>query len=556
MRNDGKTRKKDFTARLGGGNIEKRFQNVKEKKVKKLKFILPTFLLAAVLSLTACSNASSDTGPEKKEVPTYKVTYVDGVDDLDISVPSDTNQYNEGDTVTVQFSGIGERSGYNFTGWSDGTNIFTSSGSKSFKIGSKDVVLTAQWILATVPTYTITVVDNIPNGTVTASKTIATAGETINLSAIAANRYMFDSWNVINSDGSVITVTNNSFVMPSNNVVVGASFKPVPTYLVIYNDGVDSEDISVPSDTRQYYEGDSVSVKFTGIGKRSGFSFAGWSDGKVTFTNNTSTTFVMGSANVTLTAQWLPYVGTKTPFEEKAVGDIVFRDGSAMPSTSFISLSATEKEIKKQYAIAIIFYKGKGLNSGSDVTTTRTLGVGLKQDAVQWCNKKANAYSLKIDTILCTATGSLESLTFSGDKNGSDNLEQIASFLNAANGVTDDTAIENNYPAFYFGKNYKNVTGSNVSGTDYENGWFFPSTAELYQIYLNGMGRKKVFDINPVIVALGGNTFENIDCWSSSQSKEGPIVCDEFYFIVDRGGVNCNGKDYVHPKVCAIREFN
>ncbi len=551
MRNDGKTRKKDFTARLGGGNIEKRFQNVKEKKVKKLKFILPTFLLAAVLSLTACSNASSDTGPEKIEVPTYKVTYVDGVDDLDISVPSDTNQYNEGDTVTVQFSGIGERSGYNFTGWSDGTTIFTSNGSKSFKIGSKDVVLTAQWILATVPTYTITVADNIPNGTVTASKTIATAGETINLSAIAANRYMFDSWNVINSDGSVITVTNNSFVMPSNNVVVGASFKPVPTYLVIYNDGVDSEDISVPSDTRQYYEGDSVSVKFTGIGKRSGFSFAGWSDGKLTFTNNTSTTFVMGSANVTLTAQWLPYVGTKTPFEEKAVGDIVFRDGSAMPSTSFISLSATEKEIKKQYAIAIIFYKGKGLNSGSDVTTTRTLGVGLKQDAVQWCNKKANAYSLKIDTILCTATGSLESLTFSGDKNGSDNLEQIATALGLDD---DDTETQDNYPAFYYAKNYSNRANNLAS---YNNNWYLPSIAELYEI------TKVISQINLISQALGGDTFQEtpyssgrIEYWSSSQSGNYDENACDLWISTTYSPSSWTKSSGYGINACCIREFN
>ncbi|MBQ9626127.1 MAG: hypothetical protein IJR40_03020 [Treponema sp.] len=80
------------------------------------------------------------------------------------------------------------------------------------------------------------------------------------------------------------------------------------------------------------------------------------------------------------------YLGTKAPSEPKEVGDIVFNDGSAMAYTDFAALSDEEKNAKKASAIALIFYKGTGLNSGDDTTTSRTLGVGLKHsDKIRWC---------------------------------------------------------------------------------------------------------------------------------------------------------------------------
>lgn len=66
---------------------------------------------------------------------------------------------------------------------------------------------------------------------------------------------------------------------------------------------------------------------------------------------------------------------------------------------------------------------------------------------------------------------------------GSDNLEQIADFLIAADDVENDTAIAANYPAFYFEKNYRSQTNSHVSGTTYESGWYLPTLAELYDIW-------------------------------------------------------------------------
>ena len=264
---------------------------------------------------------------------------------------------------------------------------------------------------------------------------------------------------------------------------------------------------------------------------------------------------------VNIDIQWpsdtVSYIGTKAPDVEKEVGDIVFNDGSATPYTA----GMTFNKVQKSAAIALIFYKGKGLNSGDDTTTRRTLGVGLKHNksGIAWCRYNgdsdyANAYNTKITTIQCSEGGSPGALTFTGDKNVSDNLEQMAAFLSAATGVTDDTSTVANYPDFYFGKNYKNVTGSNVKGSAYENGWYLPSIAELFQIYTCRENKTKGFDVDTASEALGGDKFGTAGYWSSSQYSSG--VDFAFVLAFNEGDWYASFKNKESSQVCCIREFN
>lgn len=75
----------------------------------------------------------------------YSVFYADGVNDAEITVPTDSTKYRAGSTVTVLFDGIGKRLGYNFVGWSDGENTYTSGGTTTFEMGTRNVTLTALW---------------------------------------------------------------------------------------------------------------------------------------------------------------------------------------------------------------------------------------------------------------------------------------------------------------------------------------------------------------------------------------------------------------------------
>lgn len=276
--------------------------------------------------------------------------------------------------------------------------------------------------------------------------------------------------------------------------------------------------------------------------------------------------FTMPAANVTVTAAFnrIAYLGSKKPSKAKEVGDIVFNDGSSMPYSVFAALNDNEKNEKKTSAISVIFYKGTELNSDAadgtpDNTTSRTLGVGLKHDETDphFCENFAQAYYIGITTIVCTVYENGSEVTFSGDKNGSDNLEQIEAF----EGI-DDTAIPENYPAFYYGKNYATAVVSNISAaSEFARGWYLPSLPELYQLYVNGKGVNKVFDIDVVLDALGGDKFRDLPFQSSSLTRINPISYEQCVWRVDytlgTGNIYCSSypKNHSNVVVC-IREFN
>ncbi len=265
------------------------------------------------------------------------------------------------------------------------------------------------------------------------------------------------------------------------------------------------------------------------------------------------------------------YIGNKLPYEAKEVGDIVFNDGSAMSYTEFNGLSAEIKNEKKATAIALIFYKGTDLNSDvaegtPDTTTVRTLGVGLKHKSneLAWCTGSANANEKKITTIECIPIGDAGSYTFTGDKNGSDNLSQIADFLKAASDATDDTTGEgaaDRYPAFYFAMNYnKQKIGSEAAsriteGSEFEHGWYLPSIAELFQIYACIVNKPNEFDLETASQALGGDSFELQANYYKSSSQYDDDESREYILKFSDGATNHLPKAYSYYYVCCIRAF-
>ncbi|MCQ2248424.1 MAG: hypothetical protein MJZ50_05370 [Treponema sp.] len=238
------------------------------------------------------------------------------------------------------------------------------------------------------------------------------------------------------------------------------------------------------------------------------------------------------------------YLGSKKPAQEKAVGDIVFNDGSATPYSAGLTLTDDQKNA----AIAIIFYVGSRLNSDApdrtpDNVTIRTLGVGLKhnQTGLKWCTPDANASFYGTGRISCIPSGEWSALTLdafdgSGDKNGSDNFETVASFL----GINNDTEVEAKYPAFYFAKNYKD-TATNLTAS-YEAGWYLPSFAEFYAIELN----RAMVDAASAL--CGGSQFGTFHGYLTSSS------CSDDTVITSARVAKSMG--YAAGSVCAIREFN
>lgn len=233
------------------------------------------------------------------------------------------------------------------------------------------------------------------------------------------------------------------------------------------------------------------------------------------------------------------------PYGEKSrpdsAGDIVFADGTATAWREGLTLT----DAQKKAAVAVIFYVGTECSNRGG---RHVLGVGLaqEQDGLVWCTDDANSYKENITPILCEADGDAGALTFTGDKDGSVNLEQIGAFLRE-NGIPDDTEYKSLYPAFYFAKNYAKADGSNVRGTDYAGGWYLPSLAELYQIWENRT------TVNAAIALCGGKQFGDYWYWSASQYQH---YLSAFTLNFSSGNWGASSKHSIHESVCAVRTFN
>lgn len=72
--------------------------------------------------------------------------------------------------------------------------------------------------------HAITIDEDIPNGSISASSETAFAGEIITLNAIPAQGYEHDTW-VVKCGNDDVTVENSKFTMPDGDVMVSATFK-------------------------------------------------------------------------------------------------------------------------------------------------------------------------------------------------------------------------------------------------------------------------------------------------------------------------------------------
>ena len=233
------------------------------------------------------------------------------------------------------------------------------------------------------------------------------------------------------------------------------------------------------------------------------------------------------------------YIGTKAPTEAKAVGDIVFSDGSATAYTSELTLT----DEQKSKAVAVIFYAG----SASDTLGAKTLGVGLKNtgydSTLAWCLDSAAAHDTDITAIQCTPSaegeGAAATAKFTGDLDGSDNWQALCD-------AVSDEDTSGNYPAWE-GGNADATTTANLTG-DYASGWYLPTVAELSMLY------RVKGTVNAALEAAGGTKIADTGYWSSSQfaSKSN----DAWYvWFVDGNLLSINYLKDSYKSVCAVRAF-
>jgi uncharacterized repeat protein (TIGR02543 family) len=269
------------------------------------------FWVFVAVGVADCSGMSTNSPLSGTSGSTYTVTY-SGNGATGGSVPVDGNKYLSGATITVLGNtGSLVDTGHSFAGWNtaaNGSGTAYAPGA-TFKMGSANVTLYAQW--TALPTYTVTYSGNGATGgsvPVDGNKYLSGATVTVlaNTGSLVDTGHSFAGWNTAANGSGTAYAPGANFKMDPANVTLYAQWTALSTYTVTYN-GNGATGGSVPVDSDKYLSGATVTVLGnTGSLIDTGHSFAGWN----TAANGSGTayapgaTFKMGSANVTLYAQW------------------------------------------------------------------------------------------------------------------------------------------------------------------------------------------------------------------------------------------------------------
>lgn len=420
------------------------------------------------------------------EAITYPISYeLNGSSEYPVTNPNTRTSYNvESGKISLDEP---TRNGYDFQGWFANDPSFSGTSLPSimpgFDNGQYHVALTlyASWQAIS---YTISYNLNDGGDANTVNSNPATykvENGTVSLTTPTRPGYYFNGWYATSTmDGSEITsITSAMALATDSNHTIALYAKwsqggvevtvddPAPEKVTLGSSGPDSNG----------------KITFTAATTTGSTTYTWYVDGEqqAGVTGNTFTfnkrehaygvytiTVECGGYSASETVV-VSMIGSKS--KPDAIGDIVFNDGSAIAYTNGMTLTLEQKNA----AIAVIFYKGTDCSNDS---SERMLGVGIKKAKdssynTTWASPSSE--NLNITTIQCTpsSTGSnsVNTVTFTGDKDGSDNWDSICSF--------DSTYSANpqyNYPAFNYANNYGTYWG--ITGK-YATGWYMPSIAEL-----------------------------------------------------------------------------
>jgi len=207
------------------------------------------------------------------------------------SLPAQITNKFIGETITAAAASGFARSGYAFTGWSDGTSVYAAGA--TYTVGSADVTLTAQWSAVS---YSVTYLANGGAGTSPTQSNLS-SGETFTVQAnsLTKDGYSFVAWN----DGSANFAPGSTYTMTAANTSLIAQW--TATGYTISYDGNGSDGGSAPATGHYVTGGAPYSVALNTFTK-TGYNFTGWkSAAAVDYAPGAG---YSGTANLTLTAQW------------------------------------------------------------------------------------------------------------------------------------------------------------------------------------------------------------------------------------------------------------
>lgn len=303
--------------------------------------------------------------------------------------------YNLGTPLTLPTP---SRNNYTFSGWYDTTTAGTliGAGGASYSPNSSRTVY-ARW---TGVGYTITYYANgATSGTVPSSGTFTSGGSSYSIAGntgnLARNGYTFGGWDTSTVGNGTPYAVNASY-STNSNLNLFAKWTPISrsvTYSVTKDSG------SIPSGLTGKYIGETFTVASASGFFRSGYSFAGWSDGTNTYA--AGATYTVSGTDVTLTAQWIgasysvTYIANGGSGSLPTQGNLITGETFTVPSNSLTrngysfvawndgstnyaagsiyTISGANVSLIAQWTATgfTISYEGNGSDGGSAPTTGR-----------------------------------------------------------------------------------------------------------------------------------------------------------------------------------------
>ncbi len=245
----------------------------------------------------------------------------------------------------------------------------------------------------------------------------------------------------------------------------------------------------------------------------------------------------------TITTHW--FIDENGKLYKYSVGDLLLTNGT------FVCYDESHTFSGDEVSAAV------GLVYGLDEEGKPRGILGLKNSsgaspyiATPWAPQSSSGYSIKFEDIICTPSNDGDTVSFTGDTDGSDNWDYICKI-----DQTGSADPATNYPAFNYVLNYVATVG--LTDSDYDSGWYMPSTAEMYDIYKNlttiNSVLTKIKDIN----SASANTLSGYYFWTSSQADAAEVGNSAWYINITATSnpFTSSNKDWDSPSVCCIRKY-
>ena len=257
--------------------------------------------------------------------PTFLTVSYNGNGNTSGTPPHDGTEYQPDDSATVLGNTNGlVRNGFLFNGWNTAANGLGASYAPggNLVLGPSSVTLYAQWV-DDPNTFSVTYSGNGNTGGLPPSDiNVYAEADTVtvlgNTNSLVKTAFLFNGWNTEANGSGTSYVAGSTFAMDTADITLFAQWTAAPTYTVTYN-GNGNTGGAVPVDTQAYTEGVSVTVRGnTNNLTRGGHLFNGWNTAAngLGASYSAGANFMMGTAPVTLYAQWIPAAaGTLSAYE-------------------------------------------------------------------------------------------------------------------------------------------------------------------------------------------------------------------------------------------------